>query len=31
VWRSLALGRGNTPDEAVSQAIAAVLPFGAGQ
>jgi hypothetical protein len=31
VWRSLALGRGNTPDEAVSQAIAAVLPFGDGQ
>jgi hypothetical protein len=31
VWRSLALGRGNTPDEAVSQAIAAVLPFGTGQ
>jgi hypothetical protein len=31
VWRSLALGRGNTPNEAVIQAIAAVLPFGAEQ
>ena len=31
VWRSLALGRGKTPDEAVNAAIAAVLPLDGGQ
>ena len=31
VWRSIALGRGNTPDEALNQAISAVLPFAADQ
>jgi hypothetical protein len=28
MWRSLALGRGKTPDEALNAALAAVLPFG---
>lgn len=31
LWRSVALGRGKTPDEALSAAIAAVLPADAGQ
>lgn len=31
VWRSIALGRGKTPDEALNAAIAAVLPLEAGQ
>jgi hypothetical protein len=31
VWRSLALGRGKTPDEAVNAAIAAVLPLDGGK
>jgi hypothetical protein len=31
LWRSLALGRGKTPDEAVNAAIAAVLPLDGGQ
>jgi hypothetical protein len=31
VWRSLALGRGKTPDEAVSAAIASVLPLDGGK
>jgi hypothetical protein len=28
MWRSLAVGRGKTPDEALNAALAAVLPFG---
>jgi hypothetical protein len=28
MWRSLALGRGKTPDQALTAALAAVLPFG---
>jgi hypothetical protein len=28
IWRSLALGRGKTPDEALNAALAAVLPLG---
>jgi hypothetical protein len=28
IWRSLALGRGKTPDQALNAALAAVLPFG---
>jgi hypothetical protein len=28
MWRSLALGRGKTPDQALNAALAAVLPFG---
>ena len=31
LWRSVALGRGKTPDEALSAALAAVLPADAGQ
>jgi hypothetical protein len=31
MWRSLALGRGRTPDEALNAAIAAVLPLDGGQ
>lgn len=31
LWRSVALGRGKTPDEALSAAIAAVLPADGGQ
>jgi hypothetical protein len=31
VWRSVALGRGTTPTEAVNAAIAAVLPVSGGQ
>ena len=31
IWRSLVLGRGNTPDEALNAAIAAVLPLDSGQ
>jgi hypothetical protein len=31
IWRSLALGRGQTPDEALNAAIAAVLPVSGGQ
>lgn len=31
LWRSVALGRGKTPDEALSAAVAAVLPFSGGQ
>ena len=31
VWRSVALGRGKTPNEAVNSAIAAVLPVSGGQ
>lgn len=31
VWRSIALGRGTTPNEAVNAAIAAVLPVSGGQ
>jgi hypothetical protein len=31
IWRSLALGRGRTPDEALNAAIAAVLPLDGGQ
>ena len=31
VWRSVALGRGKTPNEAVNAAIAAVLPVNGGQ
>jgi len=31
VWRSLALGRGKTPDEALNAALAAVLPLDGGQ
>lgn len=31
LWRSVALGRGKTPDEALNAAIAAVLPADAGQ
>ena len=31
LWRSVALGRGKTLDEALSGAIAAVLPADAGQ
>jgi hypothetical protein len=30
MWRSLALGRGRTPDEALNAALAAVLPFSGG-
>ena len=30
MWRSVALGRGKTPDEALNAAIAAVLPLDAG-
>jgi hypothetical protein len=30
MWRSLALGRGKTPDEALNAALAAVLPFAGG-
>jgi hypothetical protein len=30
MWRSLALGRGKTPDEALKAALAAVLPFAGG-
>jgi hypothetical protein len=30
-WRSLALGRGSTPDEALNAAIASVLPVSGGQ
>lgn len=30
-WRSLALGRGKSPDEALNAAIAAVLPLSGGQ
>ena len=31
VWRSLALGRGKTPDEALNAALASVLPVSGGQ
>jgi hypothetical protein len=31
VWRSVALGRGKTPDEALNAAIAAALPLDGGQ
>ena len=31
LWRSLALGRGKTPDEALSAAVASVLPFSGSQ
>ena len=31
LWRSLALGRGRTPDEALNAALAAVLPVSGGQ
>jgi hypothetical protein len=31
VWRSLAYGRGNSPDEALTAALAAVLPLDGGQ
>jgi hypothetical protein len=31
IWRSIALGRGKTPNEAVNAAIAAVLPVSGGQ
>jgi hypothetical protein len=31
IWRSLALGRGTTPDEALNAAIASVLPVSGGQ
>lgn len=31
LWRSLALGRGKTPDEAINAAVAAVLPLDGGQ
>jgi hypothetical protein len=31
LWRSLALGRGRTPDEALGAAMAAVLPLSGGQ
>jgi hypothetical protein len=31
IWRSVALGRGTTPNEAVNAAIAAVLPVSGGQ
>ncbi len=31
VWRSVALGRGRTPNEAVNAALAAVLPLSGGQ
>jgi len=31
IWRSVALGRGNTPTEALNAAIAAVLPADGGQ
>jgi hypothetical protein len=30
MWRSLASGRGKTPDEALTAALAAVLPFSGG-
>lgn len=30
MWRSLAMGRGKTPDEALNAALAAVLPFAGG-
>jgi hypothetical protein len=30
MWRSLALGRGKTPDEALNAALAAVLPSAGG-
>jgi hypothetical protein len=30
MWRSLAAGRGKTPDEALNAALAAVLPFAGG-
>jgi hypothetical protein len=30
MWRSLALGRGKTPDDALNAALAAVLPFSGG-
>jgi hypothetical protein len=31
IWRSIALGRGKTPDQALNAAIAAVLPLDGGQ
>ena len=31
VWRSLAYGRGKSPDEALNAALAAVLPLDGGQ
>jgi hypothetical protein len=31
IWRSVALGRGKTPNEAVNAAIAAALPVSGGQ
>jgi hypothetical protein len=31
LWRSLALGRGTSPDEALNAALAALLPFSGGQ
>jgi hypothetical protein len=31
MWRSVALGRGKTPNEALNAAIAAVLPLSGGQ
>jgi hypothetical protein len=31
IWRSIALGRGKTPDEALNAAIVAVLPLDGGQ
>lgn len=31
LWRSIALGRGKTPNEALNAAVASVLPFAGGQ
>ena len=31
VWRSVALGRGKTPNEALNAAVAVVLPLSGGQ